>query len=245
MFYNKYMKKTQRINFAYFCLLALAMMLFFTPIQTVLAENDFAAPDYFSQQTVIENEVIIAKINIDCSIYSSTSIGSAEYLVKADSLIMVLEIDVENQDDVAFVLYENDNQQIFGYINKTKFDICTFEDINKDYYTFFSNVKIYKYPTTSSVCLGFLDTSIKITPLNTCADYVDNGGNNFFAIEYQNGICYVCSSDVSSLDGFDPVVIDSPQSEDKTTQLTAYFVIIICMLLATIFICYKISKKES
>ena len=245
MFYNIYMKTLQKNKLLFLILCIFLALAFISPTKLVNAESDFVAPDYFNEQTILTNQVQIAKILVDCSIYSSQSIGSAEYPVNQDSLIIVLESNIIDNEDISFVLFEDNGTQIFGYLTKSKYEVCAFTQLNATFHTFYTGVKLYKYPSINSVVVGTLNTNEQLSPINNCANYSDSFGNNFYAISYENGICYINSNEIASLNEFEPAITETPPSEDKTTQLTAYFVIVICLFLATVFICYKISKKES
>lgn len=217
-------------------------------IKVVMLENFtanalyFEPPVDFNQPVALEEQIKIGETNKTTKLLQTPTSISAYIPLASQTQILILAEDIPGNEPFAYCYFENGENGYFGYLLKTDYDNAVFTPINSGYKTFYSNVKLYRYPTASSPVLLTVVSEMELAVLNNCSGYKDAFDNGFYAVQYQNEIYYVNTMEVISTDLFEASPL--PQTEqDESFQLTAYLLIILCLFLTTIYVIVKISKK--
>ncbi|MBQ0017099.1 MAG: hypothetical protein KBT30_00525, partial [Clostridiales bacterium] len=227
------------------CLTLIVLTMFSFSYKLVYAEDLFLAPEYFSTTETSTNIIKVATVNQNSNIYNSVLVSPDFIEVESGKKILVLEETIISNENMSFVLYEDSEKQYFGYILKANYTTVSPQTVSGTFKTFYTGVKVYKFPTSSSAVLSVLENNIEVLVLDNCSNYIDYKNNTFYKIELNSQICYIKQSDLTNTNAFEPTKIEPTyNTQNNTIGMTAFIVMLICLITATIFGCIKIMKKK-
>lgn len=211
-------------------------------LKKVFADEGITNPVFESEEK-LTTSVIIAKINIDCSIYAQPNIDSTEEQIYENDIVLILESQIEGYENISYVLLEKQGNHIFGYISNTKYDIIENTQTQTSFKTFFSGVKVYRLPTTKSKVISTLENNQTLQVNGKVLDYTDHQNNQFYEIDFTTFVGYVLKNDLilSNYQDISPLEIEP--TNINQTPLIAYGAIIFLLFALTIYICVLILKK--
>lgn len=204
------------------------------------------APIDITATQILTEQVEFANANKNTLLYSTcVSFASSDEIIE-NQLVMILKKDITQNHNMWYCLTNINGIQKQGYVAKSDLTLLQKETANLPYKTICKNVEIKSYPTKNASTTGIIAAeNTQVIVLGTAQNFVDCYGNNYFAVQTENGVGYIKQNFLTSSQNFESTQVQVASKDNGQTKFIAFIITTISLLVVTIFACVLIAKKKN
>lgn len=219
----------------------------------IASTTSYKAPVNFYKAENITTTTSLALTKNDCKFLPSPYALETDVVLIEDSLIIVLEKQLETEQEFAYCLFETENEQKFGYIKTSDIkEYATFIQFDSTNKKTFVITNVYKYPTKTSPKIHKINEN---TITKILGEYTFSNSDifiNYYCVEYSENqtqkIGYVCKDLVYSLSSEEIEYTGGENTPNKYSKFIEYILIIVALTTIEVvivsFIIKKVGKKK-